>query len=117
MGDAYHRFVEARGFMKKNDFLNASLLLEGAREIEPEKGSIREALAICYFNMGLYSSSMDHFDKAIQIDASNDFAHYGMGLCLIKENKVNLALGHFKIARFMKPGSDIYKQALKRYSS
>lgn len=116
MDDAYHLFVKAREFMKKNDFLNASFLLEKASKIEPEKGSVREALAICYFNMGFYSFSMDHFDKAIQIDASNDFAHYGMGLCLIKENKINWALGHFKIARFMKPKSDIYGQVVKRYS-
>lgn len=116
MRDAYYQFIKAREFMKKNDFLNASLLLEEAREIEPEKGSVRETLAICYFNMGFYSSSMDHFDKAIQIDASNDFAHYGMGLCLIKENKISQALGHLKIARFMKPNSDIYRQAVKRYN-
>ncbi len=91
MDNTYSLFVKGRKFMKKNDFLNASFLLEKARKLEPEKGSIREALAICYYNIGFYSSSMDHFNKAIQIDASNDFAHYGMGLCLIKENRVSRA--------------------------
>jgi len=102
--------------MKINDFLNASLLLEEARGSEPEKGSIRDALAVCYYNMGFYNYSMVQFDKAIQIDAANDFAHYGIGLCLIKENKTKRALGHFKIASFMRPGSYTYEQAIKRYN-
>jgi tetratricopeptide (TPR) repeat protein len=116
MENAYTLFRRAKNFIKKNDFLNASLLLERAMGQEPEKGSIREALAICYFNMGFYGSSKAHFNKAIQIDASNDFAHYGMGMCLVKEKSINRALGHFKIAKFMKPGSRIYGDALRRYN-
>jgi len=116
MEDAYRLFVKAKELIGKKDFLNASLLLEEAREYEPEKGSIREALGICYYNMGFYSSSRDHFDKAIEIDAANDFAHYGMGLCLIKENKINRALGYLKIASFMRPESEVYKKVLKRYN-
>ena len=90
--------------------------MEEAIEYESEKGSIREALGICYYNMGFYSSSRNHFDKVIEIDAANDFAHYGMGLCLIKENKINRALGYLKIASFMKPESEVYRRVLKRYN-
>ena len=86
------------------------------RDMNQRKGSIMEALGICYYNMGFYGSSMEHFDKAIGIDAVNDFAHYGMGLCLIKEKKVNRALGHLKIASFMRPDSEVYKKVLKRYN-
>ena len=116
MEGAYSLFIKAKEHMDKNDFLSASLLLEKALEYEPEKGSIREALGICYYNMGFYSSSKGHFDKAIEIDAVNDFAHYGMGLCLIKERKINRALGYLKIASFMKPGSEVYRKALKRFN-
>jgi tetratricopeptide (TPR) repeat protein len=116
MEDAYSLFIKAKKYMEKNDFLNASILLEEASQHEPEKGSIREALGICYYNMGFYDSSRGHFDKAIEIDATNDFAHYGMGLCLIKENNVNRALGYFKIASFMRPDSEIYRKVLKRYN-
>ena len=116
MVDTYALFTKAKALMEKNDFLNASLLLEEAREAEPEKGSIREALGICYYNMGFYESSRDHFDKAIEIDACNDFAHYCMGLCLVKERKFNRALGYFKIASFMRPDSEVYRRVLKRYN-
>jgi tetratricopeptide (TPR) repeat protein len=114
--NTYALFCMAKDLMKKNDFLNASLLLEKAVAQEPEKGSIREALAICYFNMGFYGPSKAHFDRALQIDASNDFAHYGMGMCLLKEKSFNRALGHFKIAKFMKPGLRIYEDAIRRYN-
>jgi len=116
MEDAYSLFTKAKKLMDRNDFLNASLFLERAKVFEPGKGSIREALGICYYNMGFYGSSRKHFDKAIEIDAANDFAHYGMGLCLIKERKISRALGYLKIASFMKPGSEVYKKALKRYN-
>ena len=116
MEDAYSLFMKAKQLMEKNDFLNASIMLEEAKEYEPEKGSIREALGICYYNMGFYKSSRDQFDKAIEIDASNDFAHYGMGLCLIKEKKLNRALGYLKIASFMRPDSELYRKVLKRYN-
>lgn len=116
MGDAYSLFIRAKESMEKKDFLNASILLEEAKEYEPGKGSIREALGICYYNMGFYGSSRKHFDKAIEIDATNDFAHYGMGLCLIKENKMSRALGYLKIASFMRPDSEVYKKVLKRYN-
>jgi tetratricopeptide (TPR) repeat protein len=116
MKDAYSLFMKAKEYIGKNDFLNASLLLEEAVEYEPDKGSIREALGICYYNMGFYSSSKCHFDKAIEIDAANDFAHYGMGLCLIKERKISRALGYLKIASFMKPESEVYRKVLKRFN-
>lgn len=116
MEEVYNLFIQARELMEENDFLNASLLLEKAREHEPDKGSIREALGICYYNMGFYDSSREHFDRAIEIDAVNDFAHYGMALCLIKKDSINLALGHLKIASFMKPDSKRYKNLLRRYN-
>lgn len=116
MEEAYDLFMKAKKNMDEHDYLNASLLLEKAKEYEPEKGSIREALGICYFNMGFYKSSRNHFDKAIEIDATNDFAHYGMGLCLIKENRINRAIGYLKIASFMRPDSEMYKMVLKRYN-
>jgi tetratricopeptide (TPR) repeat protein len=114
--NTYILFYRAKDLMKNNDFLNASLLLEKAVGLEPEKGSVREALAICYYNMGFYSSSKSHFIKALQIDASNDFAHYGMGMCLLKEKSFSRALGHFKIAKFMKPGFRIYEDAIRRFN-
>lgn len=113
MRDAYNLFQKAKKLIKKGKFLEATMLLEKARNLEPKKGSIREALAISYYNCGLYRSAKKNFIIALEIDVANDFAHYGLGLCLLKEGEINKALGHFKIARSMKPGSTLYQKILK----
>lgn len=90
--------------------------LEKAKNLEPEKGSIREVLASAYYNCGLYVSAKKNFIKALEIDAANDFTHYGLGLCLLRENKLNRAMGHLKIAAFMNPGSKKYKKVLEKFT-
>jgi tetratricopeptide (TPR) repeat protein len=92
------------------------MLLEKAKELEPQKGSIREALATAYYNCGFHESAKKNFLKAVEINATNDFAHYGLALCYIKEGKINIALGHLKMAQAMKPEHKIYGDAVKKYS-
>jgi|WetSurMetagenome_2_1015567.scaffolds.fasta_scaffold1325491_1 tetratricopeptide (TPR) repeat protein len=114
--NAYELFIEGKKFSEENEHLRAIMLFEKAISMEPRKGSIREALAASYYNCGFYEYAKINFEKALEIDLSNDFAHYGMGLCLIREGKISKALGHLKIALAMKPSNDLYFQALKKYS-
>ena len=112
MKNAYYAFRKGSILLKKNKFLRAIMFLEKARDIEPGKASIREALAISYYNCGLYDSAKKNFEKALEIDASNDYAHYGLGLCLLKEMNIKLASAHLKIATFMKPDYYPYRKTL-----
>ncbi len=114
--NAYEFFLEGKKLSSQNEFLKAIMLFEKAANLEPNKGSIREALALSYYNCGFYSSARKNFEKALEIDLSNDFAHYGLGLCLIKEGKISKALGHLKIAFAMKPNNSTYSQAIKKYN-
>jgi tetratricopeptide (TPR) repeat protein len=114
MSKAYYLFKKGKILSKKGEFLKAIMFLEEARTLEPKKGSIREILASSYYNCGFYESARKHFLTALEIDASNDFAHYGLGLCLLKENKTGEAKGHLKIAAIMNPESKKYKEALKQ---
>jgi len=116
MSSAYHSFREGKKLSKRGKFLEAIMPLEKAKSSEPEKGSIREALASAYYNCGFYPSAKKNFVRALEIDAANDFAHYGLGLCLVKEKKITKAVGHFKIAFFMKPNSKEYKEILGRFT-
>src|SRR4030042_2892441 len=116
MNSTYYLFKRGKKVSENCKLLEAIMLLEKAKKLEPEKGSIREVLASAYYNCGLYVSAKKNFIKALEIDASNDFAHYGLGLCLIKENKKTEAMGHFKIAFFMKPGHKKYKEVLDKFS-
>ncbi|MCL4377826.1 MAG: hypothetical protein M1409_05505 [Actinobacteria bacterium] len=114
---AYELFLEGRRLSENKNFLKAIMLFEEAKKIEPQKGSIREALAMAYYNCHLFRSAKNNFLKAIKIDATNDYAHYGLALCLIKEGKINVAMGHLKMAFAMKPKNKVYEEALKKYSS
>ena len=113
---AYELFSEGKALVSSNDHLNAIMFFERAKELEPEKGSIREALARSYYNCGLYPSAKKHFSKAIEIDPANDYAYFGLGLCLIKEGKFKAALGQLKIAAAMKPENETYRKYVNRYS-
>jgi len=112
MDSAYKLFEEGKSLLKKQNFLKAIMALEQAKKIEPNKGSIREALAIAYYNHGFYQSAQKNFQKALDIDITNDYAHYGLGLCLVKEGELKKALGHFKMALAMKPDSKMYKEEI-----
>ena len=114
--NAYELFSEGKALVNRNDHLNAIMFFEKAREVEPEKGSIREALARSYYNCGLYSSARKHFRKAIEIDAANDYAYFGLGLCLAREGKFKTALGQLKIAAAMKPQNETYRKYVNKYS-
>jgi tetratricopeptide (TPR) repeat protein len=115
MGNAYDLFEKGKGSLERQNFLKAIMALEQAKEREPEKGSIREALAIAYYNHGFYLSAHKNFKKALDIDITNDYAHYGLGLCLVKRGELKRALGHLKMALAMKPDSKIYKEELNKF--
>jgi len=116
MSSAYCLFKEGKKLTESGKFLEAIMFLEKAKKYEPEKGSIREVLASAYYNCGFYRYAKKNFIRALEIDAANDFAHYGLGLCLIKEKKLTKAVGHLKIAFFMKPNSKKYKEILGRFT-
>jgi len=116
MSSPYYLFKKGNILAQRGRFLDAIRALEKAKDSEPEKGSIREVLARAYYNCGLYRSAKKNFMKALEIDAANDFAHYGLGLCLIKEKKLNKAVGHLKMASVMKPDSKKYREILKKFT-
>ena len=116
MSNAYRFFKKGKILFNKGRFVEAIMFLEKARDIEPEKGSIREILASAYYNCGFYDSARENFEAALRIDASNDFAHYGLGLCFLREKNLSGALGHFKIAAAMNPKSEKYKEVLRKFT-
>lgn len=116
MSNAYYSFKKGKILFKKGRFLEAIMSLEKAKNLEPEKGSIREILASSYYNCGFYDSAKENFLMALKIDISNDFAHYGLALCLIREKNLTGALGHLKIAAVMNPESEKYKETLRKFT-
>lgn len=92
----------------------AALVLEKARRHEPHKGSILEVLGRAYYEFGRYRDAALSFEEALDVDPTNDYAHYCLGLCCLKLEKKAEAGGHFKVAWFLKP-RDMYRQKVERY--
>jgi Flp pilus assembly protein TadD len=90
------------------------IALERARDVAPRHGSVREALGRAYYGAGRTSAAEAEFAQALEIDPSNDYAHFGLGLCLARAGERVRALGHLRLAVVMRPEVDTYRRALDR---
>jgi Tfp pilus assembly protein PilF len=110
-GAAYVAFQEGSRLLASSNPHAAAVALERARELEPEQGSIREALARAYFGCGRYPAARSEFERAVEIDPVNDYAHFGLGLSLLKVGDRDGARRHLKLAVAMRPLEE-YRDAL-----
>ncbi len=90
------------------------MYLARAKLVEPEKGSIREALGRALFQIGRMARARREFAKAVQLDPVNDYAHFGLALACERTGQRTRAIAHLKLAVAMRPGVDHYERALAR---
>src|SRR5690349_14602835 len=81
---AYTAFQEGSRLLATDNAHAAAIRLEHARDLEPAKGSVREALARAYYRSGRYAQAEEEFAAVLDLDPVNDYAHYGLGLCRLK---------------------------------
>jgi Flp pilus assembly protein TadD len=112
--DVYGLVIRGRELLASGHPHQAAMLLQRAKSAEPEKASIRETLARALYNSGQTHGAEEEFAAAIELDPSNDYAHFGLGLCRAKTGDRSAAVGHLKIAVAMRPEVEAYRDALKR---
>ena len=112
--EAYERFTEGQALLASSDLHAAAVALERARDLEPDKGSIREALARAYFGTRRFAAAEIEFEKVLDLDPVNDYAHFGIGLCRLRVGDRVGARGHLRLATAMRPESEDYRVALAR---
>ena len=60
----------------------ATVPLEKAKRLEPEKASIREALGIAYFRLRRWEDAEAEFRAIVEeLAPTDDYAHYALGRC------------------------------------
>lgn len=111
---AYDLFSRGVGFLTEGHPHQAAMLLGRAKLLEPDKGSIREALGRALFMAGRALRARREFAKAVQIDPANDYAHFGLALACERTGQRSRAIGHLKLAIVMRPGIEHYERALAR---
>jgi len=112
--DAYDAFQEGARLLASAEPRAAVSALERARDLEPDKGSVRETLARAYYRCGRITQAGEEFERAVEIEPVNDYAHFGLGLCLMRRGDRMGARRHLKLAVAMRPDQADYRAALER---
>ncbi len=113
MSDAYDFFQEGRRRLRDGMSAQATVPLEKAKRIEPEKASIREALGIAYFRLRRWREAEAEFRVVVDLSPTDHYAHYALGRALEKQGRHAEANGHYKLASSMEPSSRRYAERVR----
>src|SRR5207237_10626337 len=108
MSETYDLFQQGRSHLRKGLAAQATVPLEKAKRLEPEKASIREALGIAYFRIRRWQEAEAEFRAVLDLSPTDHYAHYALGRTLDKQGREAEANGHYKLASSMEPGSRRY---------
>jgi Flp pilus assembly protein TadD len=76
----------------------AAEVLELAVEHEPAKASLRETLGRAYLAAAQAQQARIEFERVLELDPSDDYAHFGLGHSLERLGRLAEARTHFKLA-------------------
>src|SRR5579862_3740402 len=116
MSEAYDLFQEGRSRLRRGMNAQATVPLERAKRLEPDKASIREALGIAYFRLQRWEEAESEFRAVLELSPTDDYAHYALGRVLEKQGQTAEANGHFKLAHSMQPESSEYAARIRDLS-
>jgi Flp pilus assembly protein TadD len=110
---AYDLFREGQKRLRSGLTAQATVPLEKAKKLEPEKASIREALGIAYFRLARWRDAEREFRTIVEeLSPTDHYAHYALGRALEHQGKTAEANRHYKLASSMKPSSETYSSRI-----
>ncbi len=113
MSETYELFQQGRRHLRKGMPAQATVPLEKAKRLEPDKASIREALGIAYFRIQRWAEAESEFRAVLELSPADDYAHYALGRALEKQGKAHEANGHYKLAHSLRPESEDYASRIR----
>jgi len=102
--EAYDAFRRGHALLASHDFHGAVVALERARSLEPDKGSVREALGRAYLSCRRYRKARDEFQAAVDLHPTDGYAHYGLARCFDRLGERVLANRHYTLAAYFRTG-------------
>ncbi len=97
--DAYDAFRRGSELLAMREYRQAAIPLEQAKRLEPDKGSIREALGRAYLSSRAYQRAADEFAAAVDLHPTDRYAHFGLARSLERLGDARRAARHYKLAR------------------
>ena len=120
MSDAvsvYDLFKRGSELLEAGDFMAATIPLERARSLDPDKGSIREALGRAYFRSARFEKAAEEFAALVERYPVNDYAHFCLGRSLEKTGRRLEARRHAVLAAGMRPDRADYRALRERLNT
>jgi Flp pilus assembly protein TadD len=102
--EAYDAFTRGHELLRSRDFHQASVALQRARRLEPDKASVREALGRAYMGCREFDRAREEFEAAVALGPTDGYAHFGLAKALERLGDRKLADRHFMLARCFQLG-------------
>jgi len=107
--NAYELFKKGSELLEQGDFMAASVPLERARSLEPDKGSIREALGRAYFRSRQFEAARVEFEAVVDRAPTNDYALFCLGRALLELGRPKEARKPLALAAQLRPERRDYR--------
>src|SRR5947209_20116032 len=104
MDDVYDLFRRGTELLEAGDHFAAVIPLTRARDLAPDKSSIREALGRALFRSQRYELAAVEFQAVVDRAATNDFALFCLGRCLQLLGRHQEARRPLALAACLQPG-------------
>jgi len=109
MDDVYDLYRRGTELLAAGDHHQAVIPLSRARDLDPDKTSIREALGRALFHIQRYDQAAEEFAAVVERAPTNDFALFCLGRCLQQMGRHAEARQPLALAACMQPGRRDYR--------
>ncbi len=109
MEDLYDLYRRGTELLEAGHHHQAAVPLGRARDLAPDKTSVREALGRALFHIQHYEQAANEFQAVIDRAPTNDYALFCLGRCLQLMGRHAEARKPLALAACMKPGRRDYR--------
>ncbi len=110
MDSVYELFMRGRRLLEQGDCHAATVPLRRARELEPDKASIREALGRALFGSQRYPEAAAEFQAIVDRKPTDHYALFCLGRALQKQGKHAEARAPLTQASLLRPDRGDYRK-------
>jgi Flp pilus assembly protein TadD len=109
MDDVYELYRRGTALLESGDYHQATVSLSRARNLDPDKTSIREALGRACFHAQRYQDAAAEFEAVVERAPTNDFALFCLGRSLQMLGRHAEARRPLALAACLRPERGDYK--------
>jgi Flp pilus assembly protein TadD len=107
--DVYDLYQRGMGLLADGHFHQATIPLSKARDLEPDKTSIREALGRAYFRSSNFEEARAEFEAVVERAPTNDYALFCLGRALMQLGRPAEARKPLVLAAGLRPERRDYR--------